>query len=208
MSESKNNMQISILRLGHRLPRDERITTHVALVARAFGASEIIYTGQHDGSLESSVSRLAKQCGGEFNIRYEKNYEKVINNYKKNGSVIVHLTMYGLPVLEVLGFRSWVSKLKIAESGALREICPKDKQTHNSILVIVGGEQVPKDVYELADFNISITSQPHSEVAALAVFLDHLRNSKALEREFDKRFNGKIKIEPSERGKKAISSKD
>ncbi len=179
-------MQISILRLGHRLPRDERITTHVCLVARAFGASEAIYTGQHDNSLESSVSNLAKQWGGEFGIRYEKNYESVINNYKKEGFVIVHLTMYGIPLPEK------IDKIK----------------TNKKILVIVGGEQVPKDVYELADFNIAITSQPHSEVAALAVFLDYVTNSEPLKRSFSDKFKGKIKIEPSERGKKAISNKD
>ena len=48
-------MHISVLRLDHRLPRDERITTHVALVARAFGASEMIYTGQYDSGLEKSI---------------------------------------------------------------------------------------------------------------------------------------------------------
>ncbi|MBS3067531.1 tRNA (cytidine(56)-2'-O)-methyltransferase [Candidatus Micrarchaeota archaeon] len=178
-------MKISILRLGHRLPRDERITTHVALVARAFGASEIIYTGQHDGSLESSVSRLAKEWGGEFSIKYEKNYEKIINEYKKNGFVIVHLTMYGLPLPEI------GSRLKADCSG---------------LLIIVGGEQVPKEVYEIADFNIAITSQPHSEVAALAVFLDHVTNSEPLKRSFNDQFKGKIRIEPSERGKKIIKN--
>ena len=40
-----NNEQskISVLRLGHRLVRDDRVSTHVGLVARAFGASEIFY---------------------------------------------------------------------------------------------------------------------------------------------------------------------
>ena len=172
-------MQISILRLGHRLPRDERISTHVCLVARAFGASEVIYTGQHDGSLELSVSRVAAQWGGEFNIKYEKKYDNVISSYKKNGFTIVHLTMYGIPLPEQ------IEKIKT-----------------NKILVIVGGEQVPKDVYELADFNIAVTNQPHSEVAALAVFLDHLNNSTPLERSFNEQFKGnKIKIEPSEKGK-------
>ena len=33
---------IIVLRIGHRIGRDKRITTHVALVARAFGANEII----------------------------------------------------------------------------------------------------------------------------------------------------------------------
>ena len=33
---------IIVLRIGHRIGRDKRITTHVALVARAFGANKII----------------------------------------------------------------------------------------------------------------------------------------------------------------------
>ena len=33
---------ITILRIGHRISRDKRITTHVALVARAFGADNIL----------------------------------------------------------------------------------------------------------------------------------------------------------------------
>jgi tRNA (cytidine56-2'-O)-methyltransferase len=33
---------ITVLRIGHRLGRDKRITTHVALVARAFGANKIL----------------------------------------------------------------------------------------------------------------------------------------------------------------------
>ncbi len=182
-------MKISTLRLGHRLPRDERITTHVALVARAFGADEIIYTGQHDGSFESSVSRLAKEWGGEFNIKYEKNYKNIINEYKKNGFAICHLTMYGLPVLEVLSSASWVSRLGTGDS---------------KLAIVIGGEAVPSDVYELADFNIAVTSQPHSEVAALAVFLDRVTNSEPLKRSFNEQFKGKIKIEPTERGKKII----
>ena len=35
-------MKIYVLRLDHRRRRDARITTHVCLTARAFGASKII----------------------------------------------------------------------------------------------------------------------------------------------------------------------
>lgn len=184
-------MQISILRLGHRLPRDERISTHVCLVARAFGADEVIYTGQHDGSLESSVLRLVGQWGGTFSIKHAEEYGKVINGHKKNGFVVMHLTMYGMPLPEVLNSEPWVSEIN---TGLGAE--------NSKLLVIIGGEQVPKDVYEMADFNIAVTSQPHSEVAALAVFLDHLQESKPLERDYAGRFKGKIRIEPSERGKR------
>ena len=37
--------RISVLRLGHRIERDKRITSHLGLTARAFGADEIILSG-------------------------------------------------------------------------------------------------------------------------------------------------------------------
>ena len=33
---------VSVLRLGHRRDRDKRITSHLGLTARAFGANEIL----------------------------------------------------------------------------------------------------------------------------------------------------------------------
>lgn len=177
-------MEIQILRLGHRLPRDERISTHVALVARAFGASGITYTGQHDSGLEESVKRICANWGGrtgngEYGITYEKNPIKTIKEYKKNGFAIAHLTMYGMPLLEKIG-----------------EINKKNK-----ILVVVGSEAVPGEVYQLADFNVAVTNQPHSEVAALAITLNELNNGEMLKRDSDLKFNGKIRVKPNERGK-------
>jgi len=170
---------ILVLRLGHRLPRDERMSTHICLVARAFGADSSVYSGQHDSSLEESVKKISGNWGGNFEISYEKNWKRVIQEYKKKEFTVVHLTMYGMPVSEKIE--------RIRES--------------ENILVIVGAEQVPPEVYEMADYNISVTNQPHSEVAALAVFLDRLNKGKELERKWDENFNGKIKIEPSEKGK-------
>lgn len=185
-------MKISVLRLGHRLPRDERITTHVCLVARAFGAEEVIYSGQHDGSLESSVLGIVENWGGKFSIKYEKDFINIIKNYKGRNYLIVHLTMYGMPLNE-----------KITEIRArIEKIVKKTIEKNNKkILVIVGAEKVPTEVYELADFNISITNQPHSEVAALAILLDRLQDGEELEREWNEKFKGKIKIEPNEKGK-------
>ena len=166
-------MDIHTLRLSHRLPRDERISTHVAMVARAFGAKGMTYTGQHDSSLEESLNKICGNWGGSFPVTHEKSYKKVISNYKKQGFEIIHLTMYGTPV----------QKMK------------KPKKA----LVIVGSEQVPADVYHLADQNISVTNQPHSEVAALAIALDRL-NGMAHE------FKGKIKIMPSKSGKHVVKT--
>ena len=46
-------MPVEILRLGHRISRDPRLSTHLALTARAFLASKLYYYGQHDSSLEN-----------------------------------------------------------------------------------------------------------------------------------------------------------
>jgi tRNA (cytidine56-2'-O)-methyltransferase len=176
---------IEILRLSHRLPRDERISTHVALVARAFGASSIYYTGQHDSGLESSVLRIAENWGSikgknKFEIKYEKSAISFLKKRKKDGWCIIHLTMYGLSLNRVLN----------------------DVKTRDRIVIVVGSEQVPREIYELADFNLSITNQPHSEVAALAITLDRLADGG----EFTLDFAGKLKIIPSERGKKVVKS--
>ena len=40
------------------------------------------------------------------------------------------------------------------------------------IIIVVGGTKVSGQVYDLADHNISIGNQPHSEVAALVIFLE------------------------------------
>jgi tRNA (cytidine56-2'-O)-methyltransferase len=80
--------------------------------------------------------------------------------------------------------------------------CEKD------LLVAVGAEKVPAEMYQLADWNVAVGNQPHSEVAALAVFLDRLFQGEELGREFE----GGLKIVPSSRGKEVIypefSSKD
>ena len=172
-------MKITILRLGHRLPRDERITTHVGLVARAFGAEEIIYAGQHDSSFEESVKRISGSWGGAFAAKYTEKPANLVREFKKKGYSVAHLTMYGIPLPEK------ADEMRKAEK----------------LLVIVGAEQVPSEFYELADFNISVTSQPHSEVAALAITLDRLMEGKELERGFSEKFEGKISLEPNAHGK-------
>jgi len=69
------------------------------------------------------------------------------------------------------------------------------------MLVIVGAEKVPPNIYKFADLNVSIGNQPHSEVSALAIFLDRVNKGKWK----SKKFNGKIEILPTNKGKKVIS---
>jgi len=168
-------MKVWVLRLGHRKGRDPRLTTHVALTARALGCDGITLSGDKDESVINSIEKLVEKWGGPFEVKYERNWKKVIRNWKDK---VVHLTMYGLPIQE-----------KIDEI----KNCKKD------LLIIVGSEKVPAEIYRLSDWNISVTNQPHSEVAALAVFLDRFFEGKELKKNFE---NKKIKIIPQEHGKK------
>ena len=70
------------------------------------------------------------------------------------------------------------------------------------VLVVVGAEKVPADVYRLSDLNIAIGNQPHSEVAALAVFLDRVLDGLVFRLEFE---DAEIKVIPCERGKKVVT---
>jgi len=167
---------ITILRIGHRISRDKRITTHCALVARAFGANKILIDTK-DEKISKNIKSTSTRFGGDFKIETGVDKYRIIKGWE---GLIVHLTMYG-------------DKLD-------KSIQKIDK--NKNILVIIGSEKVPAKIYELADFNVSVGNQPHSEVSALAIFLDRITKGKWI----DKKFNGKIQIQPSNKGKKVISS--
>ncbi len=92
--------EIWILRLGHRPERDKRITTHVALTARAFGAKGI-FVSTKDTGLEESVQDVVERFGGDFQIKSGVQWHKLLKDFADRGK-IVHLTMYGLPVDEMV----------------------------------------------------------------------------------------------------------
>lgn len=167
-------MAISILRLGHRIIRDQRLSTHVFLVARALGATKGYYTGQRDRQLEASLEKAARAWGGKFSLQYLEVPNTIL---KKFPGTVVHLTVYGMP------FQKEISSLRKA---------------HN-LLLIVGGGKVPPEVYRRADLNLSVSSQPHSEVAALGIFLYELQS-----RQFKEFRGGRLRVISQERGKKVI----
>ena len=78
-------MEIVVLRVGHRPERDKRVSTHVCLVARAFGASGILID-REDKRLESKISDLVDKWGGEFWIRSGINWKREIKERKKKGA--------------------------------------------------------------------------------------------------------------------------
>jgi len=175
------NAKVGVLRFGHRKKRDIRVTSHCALVARALGAEKIIIDGDKDGIAEKTIKGVNERFGKGASVEYA-DWRKTLKDYKRKGWKIIHLTMYGERLLE---------KIKKIRKG-------------KKILVFVGAEKVPAEVYNLADWNISVSNQPHSEIAALAIFLHELWQGKELNKEFKK---AKIKILPCAKGKKVVELK-
>ena len=171
-----NMSDIGIMRIGHRPERDKRVTTHVALSSRALGARGI-YVDTKDSVLEENIRSVVERFGGDYSIETGVRWQDPV---RKFDGIIVHLTMYGERVDE-----------------ALPKI-PRDKD----MMIIVGAEKVPMDVYQRDDYNISVGNQPHSEIAALAIFLDRFTEGKAL---YSDR-GGKLTVVPNERGKTVVEN--
>ncbi len=166
---------ITVLRIGHRPERDKRITTHVALVARALGAQRIL-VDTRDTGLEENFQSTCERWGGNVSLKTGVKWKEEIRNFKGK---IIHLTMYG----ETL-------------NKAMAQISDKD-----DIMIVVGAEKVPREVYDMATINVSIGNQPHSEVAALAIFLYEFHDGA-----MPKFPNGKMKIIPDPHGKTVVEN--
>lgn len=174
-------MEIEVLRIGQRLVRDDRVTTHVALVARAFGAKNI-FMNEVNPEIKETLDKINRIWGKGFQIEFIEDWKKTLKKLKLKGKKIVHLTMYGENINKV----------------------ESEIQDQENILIVVGAEKVPREVYNLADYNVAVGSQPHSEISALAVFLDRIQKGK----QFDIKYqNAQRKIIPTKQGKRVIVSK-
>lgn len=168
---------VHVLRIGHRLVRDDRTTTHVCLVARAFGA-EKIYVFDCESDVVKSIEEVNSRWGGEFEVSIVDDWRRVIRDWKTGGGAVVHLTMYGV---------------------GLDDVISEVRGSERDILVVVGAEKVPREVYGASDFNVAVGNQPHSEVAALAVFLDRFFGGEELKRRY---MHAKYRIIPNRSGKR------
>jgi tRNA (cytidine56-2'-O)-methyltransferase len=176
--------RVVVLRWGHRPQRDTRLTTHVALAARAMGASGIILSDIEDRKIRETIDKVTSRWGGKFLFEMGTPWKEAVSNWKKKGGIIVHLTAYGE---------------NIETSNVLKQI----KNSEKDILVMVGSQKVPKEFFseEVSDFNVAIGNQPHSECASLAVFLDRLFEGKALAEDFTE---ANVRIVPRKRGKSIV----
>lgn len=174
-------MTIEVVRIGQRIVRDDRVTTHVALVARAFGASKI-YMNEVNPEIRDTLEKINYTWGGDFEVKFVDNWKEVIKSRKNDSFKIVHLTMYGE---------------NINDQQSLL-------QNEKNLIIVVGAEKVPREVYDLADYNIAIGNQPHSEISALGIFLDRIQNGVQFEKSFD---DAKRRIIPTKRGKNVLVNK-
>ena len=154
---------VVVLRYGHRPGRDDRMTTHVGLTARALGADRAILPDNAGQSTET-VREVTDRFGGPFAVERREDGAAIVRNWD---GVVVHLTMYGEPIQQV--------------EGTVQETV---RAGDEDLLIVVGGEKVPWVLYERADFNVAVTNQPHSEVAGLAVFLDRFFEGAELDRDW------------------------
>ena len=168
-------MVIEVVRIGQRLVRDDRVTTHVALVSRGFGA-ERIYMTEINPEIKDTIGKINNTWGGNFEVVFIEKWKPIVKKKKDEGFKVVHLSMYGESIND--------AQEKIREE--------------ENLLIIVGAEKVPREIYELADYNIGVGSQPHSEISALAILLDRIQKGKQFEKEFP---NAKRKIIPTKNGK-------
>lgn len=168
-------MVIEVVRIGQRVVRDDRVTTHVALVSRAFGAERIFMT-EVNPEIKDTIGKINNTWGGNFMVEFSDKWKSVVKRKKEEKFRIVHLTMYGENINEV----------------------EEKLQKEEKLLIVVGAEKVPREIYELADYNIGVGSQPHSEISALAILLDRIQKGKQFEKTFS---NAKRKIIPTKIGK-------
>ena len=170
-------MRIIVLRLGHRIQRDQRMTTHVALTARTLGAEGMLLDS-HDRGIAKSIEEASVRWGGSFYVKNITSWKSEIKKWKEAGGKVLHLTMYGTNLPD-----------------AMHEIVT------DKLMIVVGAEKVPPELYELADWNVAVGNQPHSEVGALAIALDRLQaamGKDALRTQFT---GGELEIIPKKRGK-------
>jgi len=166
---------IEVVRIGQRIVRDDRVTTHVALVSRAFGAEKIFMT-EVNPEIKDTLEKINKTWGGNFAVEFIDKWKSIIKKKKEENFRIVHLSMYGENINDVQ------EKISAEEN----------------LLVVVGAEKVPREIYDLADYNVGVGSQPHSEISALAILLDRIQQGKQFEKAFP---DAKRKIIPTKMGK-------
>ena len=184
VSSEKKLPKVVILRWGHR-HRDQRLTSHVALTARALGASGFVMADILDPKVKETVEKVVEAWGGDFYFEMGQPWKRVVKDWRSNKGVVVHLTAYG-------------------ENIQTSDVMQRIRETKKDVLVIVGSQKVPGNFFSeaVSDFNVAVGNQPHSEASSLAIFLDRFYEGVSLSEDFIQ--NKKKKIVPQTRGKRVV----
>jgi len=161
---------ITVLSIGEG---NYRVRLNMCLTARAFGAARIVFIGSRDSRLVGYIGKLNYKWGGAFKVDFSTNAAKAIksfNKYKK-----IYLTMFGVPLKQV----------------------EYTLKTYKNILLIVTAKDWEASLSKLTDFDVSITTQPHAQVASIAIFLHEFFNGRELAVQFQ---NARYKIVPKPKG--------
>jgi len=160
---------LSVLAIGNNVHESNK---DLCLAARAFGAMSVTIAGRRDNRLIRECKAIKSKWGGSFEVSFTDDWKAYLS--KKKTYKTVYLTRYGIPLDRMI----------------------HSLTTYKNIMLIVTLSESAKDVYKLSDFNVSITSQPHSSAAAVAVFLHHFYEGRELAMHFE---NARYKVVPSER---------
>lgn len=161
---------ISVLAIG-RSTYEEGLD--LCLTSRALGASEITFIGKPNSRLIRYINNLNTNWGGKFKVSYAKSYQQVIKASVKYKTI--YLTKYGDPL------QSHMYALK----------------TYKNIVLVVSLKENLQAVHKIVDFNLSVSSQQHCAVAAIAIFLHEFYNGRELAMHFE---NAKYKMVPTDGG--------
>ena len=176
--------KVVVLRWGHR-HRDQRLTSHVALTARALGVSGFILADMTDSKVKETIEKVTACWGRDFQFEMGQPWKRVVKEWLANDGIAVHLTAYG-------------------ENIQTSDVMKRIRATGKDVLVIVGSQKVPAAFFSesISDFNVAVGNQPHSECSSWAVFLDRFFEGQELSEDFVGK--AKKKIVPQVRGKRVV----
>jgi tRNA (cytidine56-2'-O)-methyltransferase len=143
-----------------------------------------MYLSSKDKGIVQSIADVQDRFGGSFFVIDDVGWKSCIKEWKSEGGIVVHLTMFGLN---------------------LPDLGTELKASPEKMLIVIGAEKVPGEVYELADYNIAVSNQPHSEISSLAILLYYLYGDRGLTREFS---NARLRVIPCAHGKQVIAAAD
>src|SRR3989475_10908877 len=126
--------RIVVLRMGHRIPRDWRLTTHVCLTARAMGADGVVIADIADKEVEGKVRDVVQRFGGGFTLETGQPWEEAIRDWKDAGGTGGHATAYGLQLP--------------ADGDAILDTGP-------NVLAGIGAAKVPGGLFGVAGWKVS-----------------------------------------------------